>query len=87
MVDFGTASFYCILYALDFLAVSYCHSKGIVHRFAFLINNIFFFRDIKPENIIFKEKKYGKEGILKLVDFGTASFYCFFFYFFYFHLK
>ena len=34
---------------------------------------ILFKRDIKPENIMFQDKVYGTEGILKLVDFGTAS--------------
>jgi serine/threonine protein kinase len=39
-------------------AVSYLHSHGVVHR------------DLKPDNILFTE--LGKEGELKIVDFGFA---------------
>jgi casein kinase II subunit alpha len=43
------------LYQL-FLALDFCHSKGIMHR------------DVKPQNIIVNQK----EKILKLIDWGLA---------------
>jgi calcium-dependent protein kinase len=41
------------------VAVSFCHSKGIIHR------------DIKLENILFKDE--GKSKI-KIIDFGVSGF-------------
>lgn len=38
-------------------ALKYCHQKGIIHR------------DVKPENILFKDKK---RRIVKLADFGLS---------------
>lgn len=42
-------------------AVTYLHSRGIIHR------------DLKPENILLEEA--GDDLNIKLVDFGTATFY------------
>ena len=60
-------------------AITYIHSKGIVHRYKILIKNKRLFihnwfnlkkRDIKPENLLFESKE--KNAELKLIDFGTA---------------
>ena len=44
---------------LDYSAVEYLHSLGIIHR------------DIKPENLILKDDESNE---LKLADFGLADF-------------
>jgi len=40
--------------------ISYCHSKNIIHR------------NIKPENIMFEDKKGGLKSTLKLIHFGSS---------------
>ena len=42
-------------------AINYMHERGIMHK------------DIKPENIVLKEKKKLKS--LALIDFGLATFF------------
>ena len=42
-------------------AIFYCHSKGIVHR------------DLKPENFVLDSP--AEDAILKVIDFGTSSFF------------
>ena len=40
--------------------IAYCHNIGIVHR------------DLKPENVLVDKEQ---DGILKIIDFGTAAEY------------
>lgn len=43
------------------LALNYLHTRGICHR------------DLKPQNIVFEQRKYGfKNSFIRLIDFGFA---------------
>jgi serine/threonine protein kinase len=43
------------------LALNYMHKQGVCHR------------DIKPQNIIYEQRKYGlKNSAIRLIDFGFA---------------
>ena len=42
-------------------AMLYCHNRGVVHR------------DLKLENVLFKNKDYEEDFIVKVVDFGIAG--------------
>ena len=46
-----------------FSAINYCHSKHIMHR------------DLKPENIMIEENTIDGYLQIKIIDFGTATFY------------
>lgn len=50
-------------------AISYCHSLGVVHRYAKLCRRRD--RDLKPENILFSEPKL--ESAIKVIDFGRSK--------------
>jgi serine/threonine protein kinase len=39
----------------------YCHSRGVVHR------------DLKLENVLFKNQDYQEDLFVKVVDFGIAG--------------
>lgn len=49
-------------------AVTYCHSRKIVHRYFLL--HVKIKRDIKPENLLFESPD--EEANLKVIDFGTS---------------
>ena len=42
-------------------AMLYCHSRGVVHR------------DLKLENVLFKNKDFEEDFFVKVVDFGIAG--------------
>jgi len=42
-------------------AMLYCHSRGVVHR------------DLKLENVLFKNENYEDDFFVKVVDFGIAG--------------
>ena len=46
-----------------FSGINYCHSKNIMHR------------DLKPENIMIEDKTKDGNVQIKIIDFGTATFY------------